>query len=194
MTKKWEDNFDALLTWLDPDREKAGQKYEEIRHALVLIFEWRGCYDAEDLADETITRVLNKVPTLVDGYVGDPALYFYAVAKRLVYEVSRRDQVRTQIEDLETLRDPQVNDDEQDDREPEFECLDKCLAQLTPGDRELILRYYQQDQPKIDYRKELARRYGLVPNALRVKVHRIRATLQACMNKCLGKATDAEMK
>src|SRR5215212_3940059 len=147
MTKKWEDNFDALLTWLDPDREKAGRKYEDIRHSLIVIFEWRGCYDAEDLADETITRVLNKVPDVANGYVGDPALYFYAVAKRLAYEVSRRHQVRTEVENPETLPDPQVNDDdERNNREPEFECLDQCLAQLSPADRELILLYYQQDQ------------------------------------------------
>lgn len=186
MTKKWEDNFDALLTWLDPDREKAGRKYEEIRHSLMVIFERRGCYDAEDLADETITRVLNKVPNLVNEYVGDPALYFYAVAKRLAYEVSRRHQVWTEI-DPETLRDLQVNDGERNNREPEFECLDRCLAQLSPADRALILLYYQRDQPKIDHRKELARRYNLAPNALRVKVHRIRATLHTCINKCLGK-------
>ncbi len=189
MSKKWEDNFDALLTWLDPDREKAGQKYEEIRHSLVCIFEWRGCHDAEDLADETITRVLNKVPTIVDGYVGDPALYFYAVAKRLAYEVSRRDQARVEIENPETLRDPQLNDKERNNREPEFECLDQCLAELSPADRELILLYYQQDQPKINYRRELALRYGVAPNALRVRVHRIRAVLHTCISKCLGKTT-----
>src|SRR5215217_5023724 len=103
MSKKWEDNFDALLTWLDPDREKAARKYEDIRHSLISIFEWRGCCDAEELAAETITRVLNKVPTLVDGYVGDPALYFYGVAKRLAYEVSRQNQVKVEIENLDTL-------------------------------------------------------------------------------------------
>jgi len=186
MTKKWEDNFAALLTWLDPDPEKAGRKYEEIRHSLIVIFEWRGGYDAEDLADETITRVLSKVPEIVEGYVGDPALYFYAVAKRLAFEVIRRQQAKEQIEDPEKLRAPKI-DDEQNDREAEYECLDKCLAQLPAADRELILLYYQQDEPTISYRRELARRYGLAPNALRVKVHRIRATLQACVNKCLGK-------
>jgi|SRR5215213_2651064 len=185
MTKKWEDNFDALLTWLDPDREKAGRKYEEIRHSLIVIFEWRGGYDAEDLADETITRVLSKVPEIVNNYEGDPALYFYAVAKRLAYEVSRRQQARVEIEDPEKLRAPKVND-ERNDRETEHECLDKCLAQLSPADRELILLYYQQDQPKISYRRELTRRYRLEPNALRVRVHRIRAMLHACMNNCLG--------
>lgn len=192
MTKKWEDNFDALLTWLDPDRESAARKYEEIRHSLVLIFEWRGCCDAQDLADETITRVINKVPKIVPEYTGDPALYFYAVAKRLAFEVSRRNQARAEVENLETLPDTQIND-EGNNREAEYECLDKCLSKLPPADRELILLYYQQDQAKINYRRELARRYDLAPNALRVKVHRIRATLNACVNKCLGKRSKAEM-
>jgi len=187
MTKKWEDNFDALLTWLDPDHEKAGQKHEEIRHSLILIFEWRGCYDAEDLADETITRVVSKLPEIVPDYKGDPALYFYGVAKRLAYEVSRRQQARVELEDPEKLRAPGI-DTEEDDREAVHECLDKCLAQLSPDDRELILLYYQRDQPTISYRRELASRYHLAPNALRVRVHRIRATLHTCMKKCLGKA------
>ena len=192
MTKKWEDNFDALLTWLDPDRENAGQKYEAIRHSLVLIFEWRGYSDAEDLADETITRVMNKVSEIASGYTGDPALYFYAVAKRLALEASRRYQARAEMENPETLPAPQAYD-ELNNREEEYECLDKCLNELPTADRELILSYYQQDQPKINYRRELARRYDLAPNALRVKVHRIRATLSVCINKCLGKVIQAEM-
>lgn len=191
MTKRWEDNFDALLTWLDPDRESAGLKYEEIRHSLILIFEWRGFNDAEDLADETITRVMNKVPEIANGYAGDPAHYFYAVAKRLCFEVVRRQQAKGEIENLEKLPRPAVTD-ELRDRETKHECLDKCLSELAPADRELILLYYQQDQPKIDYRRELARRYDLAPNALRVKVHRIRATLQRCLNKCLKQRSEAE--
>ena len=191
MTKKWEDNFDALLTWLDPDRESAGRKYEEIRHSLILIFEWRGCCDAEDLADETITRVMNKVPEIADAYTGDPALYFYAVAKRLSFEVVRRQQAKSEIENLEKLPEPAVKSEPRH-REAEYDCLSICLSKLTPADRELILLYYQQEQPKIDYRRELAHRYGLAPNALRVKVHRIRATLHACINKCLGQRSEAE--
>ena len=184
MTENWEDNFDALLTWLDPDPEKAGRKYEEIRHSLIKIFEWRGAFDAEELAAETITRVLNKVPEIVKRYDGDPALYFYGVAKRFGFEVLRRQQARVD-EDLEKLGAPSI--DERNDREPEYECLDQCLAQLSPADRELILSYYQQDEPNISHRKELARRHGKEPNALRVKVHRIRERIETCMNKCLGK-------
>lgn len=186
MTKTWEDNFDALLTWLDPDRDSAGRKYEEIRHSLILIFQWRGVCDAEDLADETITRVINKVPEIAPEYTGAPALYFYAVAKRLAFEVSRRQQTKIELENPEKLPEP-ASEDAGNNREAAYECLEKCLKRLSPADSELILLYYQQEQPKIDYRKELARKYNLVPNALRVKVHRIRAVLHTCINKCLEK-------
>lgn len=191
MKKSWEDNFDALLAWLDPDRESAGRKYEEIRHALILIFEWRGCCDAEDLADETITRVMNKVPEIATGYTGDPALYFFAVAKRLSFEVSRRQQVKHDIEHPENLPGPAINEEPRN-HEAAYECLDECMGKLSSADRELILLYYQQEQPTIRYRRELAQRYDLAPNALRVKVHRIRATLHGCVKKCLAERSDAE--
>ena len=192
MKKNWEDNFNALLTWLDPDRERAGQKYEEIRNSLIHIFQWRGACDAEDLADETITRVINKVPEIAPGYSGDPAVYFYAVAKRQAFEVTRRLQAQVELENPEKL--PDLPSEDRNNREAEYECLEKCLENLPADDRELILLYYQQEQPKIDYRKELARRYNLAPNALRVKVHRIRATLHNCINKCLNNESKVEME
>ena len=191
MTKEWEHNFDALLAWLDPDRERAGQKYEEIRENLINIFSWRGCYDAEDLADEAITRVTQKVAHLAVHFKGDPGLYFYAVARNMLWEVSRRELNRTSPEVLDGLSDniPEVP---LNDFEREYECLQECLQKLPAGDRELVLLYYQQDQPKIVYRKELGRRLGMAPNNLRVKVHRIRATLHACIVKCLERKVDDE--
>jgi RNA polymerase sigma factor (sigma-70 family) len=184
MTKKWEDNFDALLTWLDPDREKAGAKYEDIRHSLINIFSWHGCADAEDLADETITRVTNKVRELAPTYNGDPALYFYGVAKKMQWEIGRREQSAAAVPSLDNVKDsrPQV---ETVDLEPEYECLDHCLAQIPTADRDLILLYYQQEQPKIDSRKKLASKLGMVPNNLRVKVHRIRLGLNKCAENCM---------
>ena len=60
MRKDWflsQEAFDALLKWLDSDREQAAMKYEEIRKRLIKIFTGRDCVEAEDLADETINRV-----------------------------------------------------------------------------------------------------------------------------------------
>jgi hypothetical protein len=75
--------FDSCLAWLDPDRERAGEKYEEIRRKLISDFVCRECIDPEGLADETIDRVIYDLPEIAGTYVGDPALYFYAVAQRL---------------------------------------------------------------------------------------------------------------
>jgi hypothetical protein len=45
-------NFDALMLRLDTDRNRAGDKYEEIRWKLIRFFHWNSCLDAEKLADE----------------------------------------------------------------------------------------------------------------------------------------------
>ena len=65
--------FDALLEWLDPDREKAGQRYEVIRTGLIRIFVSNGLSDAEYYADEAIDRVIKRLPEFRETYVGDPA-------------------------------------------------------------------------------------------------------------------------
>ena len=77
--------------------------------------------------------------------------------------------------------------DQTDTNEEEqmYRCLEACVQRLTPGDRELILQYYQgEGQAKIDHRKDLARQLGIPLNALRIKVHRIRATLQQWVRDC----------
>ena len=68
----------------------------------------------------------------------------------------------------------------------EDECLRKCLERLSAANRELIIEYYYGERKaKIDYRKELAGRLGIEPNALRIKVCRIRATLKECLGECV---------
>ena len=81
-----QEDFEKLWRWLDPDRDKAGEKYERIRRRLIAVFASRGCCDTEDLADKTINVVTSKIDWLVENYVGDPAPYFYAVAKNIFLE------------------------------------------------------------------------------------------------------------
>src|ERR1044072_6747769 len=93
MKNEWnltQDAFDKFLTWLNPNREQAATKYEEVRRKLIKIFACRGCAEAEDLADETINRVIRKMQELIDSYVGDPALYFYGVARNVHLEYVRK--------------------------------------------------------------------------------------------------------
>jgi RNA polymerase sigma factor (sigma-70 family) len=187
--KLTQDEFDNLLLWLDADRERAGKKYENIRHSLIKIFSWRGCAEAEDLADETIDRVGHKVKVLAPTYTGDPALYFFGVAKKLLLEYNRR---KTALQPLPAklpdLAEPQA---EPDASEQMRECLRNCLQRLSPQNRDLILSYYQQTKrAKIDSRKGLAQKLTIAANALRVRVHRIRTSMQICIENCLKEQKD----
>ena len=174
--------FDQMLDWLDSDRERAGQRYEEIRSGLIKIFVCRGCLDSEGLADETINRVIRKVPEIVSNYVGNPALYFSSVARYILLEYQRTiTQRRPSIPEA-------LNQVEEDDEEieREYECLDRCIEHLTPANRELILEYYREDKhAMIENRKRLAERIGITLNALRVRADRIRNSLQKCVAECL---------
>jgi RNA polymerase sigma factor (sigma-70 family) len=188
--------FDELLDWFDPaDRNRAAAKYETIRRSLIKIFVWGGCIDAEGMADEAFNRVEAKVQELKATFEGDPALYFYGVAKRLIKECQRSAQSRVSLDEAGDPAAPlPVEDDEEGDPARESECLRRCLDKLSPADRKLILAYYMKDkQAKIDYRKELARQLGIVANALRVRVYRIRAVLEECIEQCLDEKAPDEM-
>ncbi len=187
-----QEDFDKLLAWLHPGREQAGQKYEAIRESLIKIFSWRGYEDAEDLADEVVNRVATKTRELADSYVGDPALYFYGVAKKLLLERERREQPQP-LNPTMKAPDTATEPDAAEEAARREECLQKCLRELNADDRMLILAYYQKSkQAKIDYRKTLAQQFGMSTNALRVKVFRIRAHLKKCIKQCLQSSPGVE--
>jgi DNA-directed RNA polymerase specialized sigma24 family protein len=172
--------FTRLLDWLDPDPESAASKYESVRQRLIRLFVGRGCFEAEMLADLTIDRVARKVPELNGTYVGEPAAYFCGVAKNVYLEWLRK-QKRSRV----APRDFHVTD-EDDDREAEFACLEKCLATLPVNLREMIVEYYRDEKrAKIERRKALAEKLGITIGALQIKTSRVRARLHACVHECL---------
>src|SRR5262249_7734998 len=66
--------------------------------------------------------------------------------------------------------------------EEDYQRLDRFLEQLSAADRFLIMEYYRGDgQQKIANSKRLAVVLGIPINALRIRAHRIRATLQSSM-------------
>jgi DNA-directed RNA polymerase specialized sigma24 family protein len=179
MRRPWDitqDAFEKFLTWLDPDRELAGTKYEDIRCKLIKIFVCRGCPSGEDLADETINRVIRKMPKLADEYTGDPVLYFYGVARMVHLEHVKKSRASL----------PLPAPDPPEQKEREFECLERCMKVLTPENRDLMLGYYKEEKrAKIVHRKELADGLGIALNALRIRAYRIRTGLQDCVENCL---------
>lgn len=168
--------FDKLLRWLDSDRDKAGEKYERIRIKLISFFSCRGCYDSEDLVDETINVVASRIDWLLENYVGDPRLYFYGVAKKIYL-------VHLKPKPLPVL--PVIRDSS--DLERECSCLEQCLKQrLTQPERQLVLRYHEKyKREKIEVRKQLAQELGISINALRIRVCHIQSRLRPCIEQCL---------
>ena len=66
-------------------------------------------------------------------------------------------------------------------------CLEKCLQELSPQDRQLIEDYYRGETvSRIENRKQLAARMGISISVLRIRAHRIRQKANACIQDCLA--------
>ena len=179
MNKNWllsQEDFDALLHWLDPNREQAGIKYEEIRSRLIKIFTGRGCINPEDLADETINRVTRKAKALQEDFTGDPARYFFGVANLIYKEYLTKKPPQS----------PPPPPPDSDTAELEYRCLERCIGLLSEEDRALLLKDYgAKGRTQAERRKALAEELGISLNALRIRVYRIRLALKDCIEKCI---------
>ncbi|HZP49419.1 MAG TPA: sigma-70 family RNA polymerase sigma factor [Vicinamibacterales bacterium] len=181
--------FDRFLVALDADRDAAAAAYERIRSRLVKFFSWRGCTFPEERADETITRVIRKID---EGLaVRDPATYCYGVARHVLLETLKQQERERDALSRFRPAPPSVDDDE--DRERRIECLQRCLEQLAPDQRELILDYHRGDPgDRIDGRRRLAERLGIGLNALRIRVHRTTDRVEGCVGSCLRRRGDVK--
>ena len=167
-----------LFDFLDhDDRESAERKFEDIRNRLNRIFVCRGSVEPEELTWETIVRVAAKCGDLLGSYVGDPALYFYGVARRVFHESVRK----------RPLPPPMPAPDPWEEKELRARCLDLCMGLLEAEDRRLVIDYYRDEKrTRIERRRRLVERLGLDSmNALRIRVCRIRKKLRRCMTQCL---------
>jgi len=182
--------FTRLLEWLDDGTDSGGETYLEMRRRLVAYFDRRNRPGADELADETLNRVGRTLEKSGSIAVTPPARYCYVVAKFVLLEDVRRgrrylqvDQVRaaTSIESF-----PAGNRDEAaSTQEQRLDCLDRCLLELKPEQRELVVEYYRDTKrQKIERRRDLARRLGISMNALGIRACRIRGALETCMDAC----------
>jgi RNA polymerase sigma factor (sigma-70 family) len=183
------ERFDELLSWLDENREQATKAYLDLRRGLVKIFTWNHCSDPEGLTDEVFDRVIRKLPGLRDKYVGNPRLYFYAVANNLIKEYRRVAKSQVSLDGIDFPSDVSFTG-ERETCEMRAECLEKCLQALSPEKRDLILSYYSREKrEKLLHRAEMARRLGVSIGTLRVSTLRIRTSLEECIERCLDEKT-----
>jgi len=186
--KDWQltqEGFDRLLTLLNPQRDLAAEKYEQMRKRLVKLFEWRGSQTPEEHADETFNRVARKI---VEGMeIRDINHFVGGVARRLFLEmVEEHEREQKMLNQLpEGVAVMEIRDDEID---PRVDCFRSCLNELPPPQQQLIVDYYREDEHKrIEQRKRLAVALQIPLNALRIRAYRVRSQLDECIRDCLKK-------
>lgn len=182
-----QENFKALLNWFSPDKDEAGERYEQIRQGLIRYFQFRGCQTPDVLADETITRVAVKLPTFDMSNNVKTITYFYGFAKNIHLEYRKKTANKEiGIESVAFLSD-KTSIKTENREEIVFDCLENCLARLPSEERDLILQYYSKNkQEKFELRQNLADQWNLKKGTLHTKIHRLKTGLGQCVRKCLA--------
>jgi DNA-directed RNA polymerase specialized sigma24 family protein len=165
--------FDRLFQLLEPDAQSIEEGFHQCRFKLVKFFAWRRCEDPDNLADETINRLLKNVHAGQEISADKPYSYVYAIASHVFMEYLRakkRSGVIIDIDEVQEMAGPEAVDD----------CQKQCFEQLSHEKRELLARYYLDD----DERDRIAEEQGLSLNALRLQVHRIKHGLRRCWADC----------
>ena len=175
--------FDRLLEAFSEDTAEAGEKYLRLERNLIRFFEVRGIDSPEDAADEVIDRLARKLES--GERFENVATYALGIARLVALEIYKRPKVagETDLPELAVAPD----EDETDERVRKLECLDECLAELTPEKREIIVGYYEgEKRSKIENRARLASRLNIPANALRNRAVRLRGSLESCIMQCIG--------
>src|SRR5262245_27876596 len=135
------DRFEGLLLRLDLDRDRAGEKYEEIRWKLIKFFQWGSCLDAEDLVDETFNRVAERLGSNEKDEINDVVGFAWGVAKKIRQEAIRLHSKTIHLSGLPRTdhgfaysRVADAGHDKLTPAESRLSCLRSCIQQLPVDD------------------------------------------------------------
>jgi DNA-directed RNA polymerase specialized sigma24 family protein len=185
---------DKLLRFFDSDPVIAAEKLINCRKKLVLRFAAERCSDAEDLADETLERVLEvlnrgekQITTTIEAYIS-------GFATHVLQEYWRRRTLKeVSVDDLSPAIEPRTISLEElelafSQEEDLWNCLKRCLDELPQTDREILLRYYDTElgQKLKHVREQMMHSLRLTSSQLRKRTFTLRATLEACIKDCLA--------
>ena len=175
-----QEDFEGLLGCLSSDTEEAGRKYEEIRAGLIKYFCYRGCPDAESLADETINRVAAKLSGTKFDENFKLASYFYSFASKIYLEEhKKRKKLVFEYKDLAVYPPAEENN-------PRVVCLEVCLAERPAEERSLLIKYYGFGKSeRTQERRLLAAEQKISILFLHTKISRLKKVLRECLRKCL---------
>ncbi|MBS1790838.1 MAG: sigma-70 family RNA polymerase sigma factor [Acidobacteria bacterium] len=176
------ENFEKLLSSLNPDRDLAGQEFELLWLKLCEFFRARRCHCGEDLADEAINRLARKLAEGED--VHDVMRYSHGLARLIWLEYLRKPDTNHVPLDDSPVSTISPIDHLQKKQEDQFYL--HCLQQLPEEERTLIIAYCEYEgQVLHEVREKLANSLGISLVALRIRITRIRKKLEICLAKCL---------
>jgi hypothetical protein len=178
-------DFDRLLAWLDPDKDKAAEILLEIQLKLESIFaRRRECFHPEELASEVIDRVARKLPEVEATYTGDKRVYFYGFVRYVYQEYIDKNRPIPPPPPLPDPPDP-----------VKFYCMEECMKKLTPDERQFLQRYYAYEgKRKIEERKALAEELEITLITLRTRAHRLMTSVRKCAKDCVKKHEGKEFE
>jgi len=174
--------WQKLLDFIAPEAGNADQAYRYIRERLVKFFACRGSHDVEELADETLSRVALKLAQ-ADIQAERPAAFVLGVARMIDLEQRRRAARAVPWSDDAAGSGAAASDD---DGERMLAALESCLQQLPEAERRLLLRYHEpRGQQRMAIRQAIADELATGLNVLRVRMHRTRLRIEACVQSRL---------
>jgi len=172
------EKFASFLEWLNPDLDTAGEEYERLRFRLCTFFSQRQCRFADELADETINRVILKSS---EEQIENKIAYCYGVARNVYRESLRSERTHLDIDEVV------IAAKAPEEQSFSSECLDKCLEKLAPDSRTLLLEYFSEAKlAKIQLHRRISERLEMTQTALRMQVMRAKQKLKICVQECMS--------
>jgi RNA polymerase sigma factor (sigma-70 family) len=167
------------------DPQSAGERFEVLRRKLVFYFESRRCDDPEELAHETLERLLQKHGERVE--VMDLMRYSYGVARNVLLEHLRRKKAEKKyISEQEYCSHAVADEEEAVSKERRLECLEECAARLSVQESALLTDYFSgKGRSRQERRRLMAEQLNISRNTLTLRVFSLKHRLRKCIEKCL---------
>lgn len=153
---------------------KSEDHYRRLRTKLVAYFDRRGCTASEDLADDTLTRLLSRADALD---VSNPDALAFGFARNVHREWVRK-----------SVRETGMGNDPADDPTPVsrgFRSIaEACVGELNAADRDLLEEYFIEGRTAND----LALRLRTTAVAVRGRIFRLRRSLELSIAQMMAAA------
>lgn len=169
------------------DSESAAELLESLRKKLIYYFQARRCEDPEELAQETLARLIRKLG-VQQVKVDDITRYSYGIAKKIRLEHLRRKEKEQNILNEQQYQASTATTDEvsTDEKERRLTCMEKCAADLSATERQLLTSYANGNgRAQQERRKRMAEELNISLGNLRLHVFKLRSRLRECFEKCM---------